>query len=252
MSEAEDPATPAQKPGLAVRAFLIVLPVGLAFMVPISLWIYYKKKYQPEPATSQYAAVLRRDLNADDFTRYARILAQDIGDRSLANPDNLDAAAKFIESTMDFANMGYAVKRQAFEAQGKPVVNLVAELPGKSKPREIVWVFASYDAADASGVSALMCVAHALTGSEHARTVRFAAVMEEAGGVAQLRKAPDGSDEKTHAVISVAPSSQSLAGKLWEPAQMRPFSWNPTAAPDEILERLRDLQRLIEQSADAP
>ena len=145
MNETESTESPPQKAGCTVRAFLIVLPVGLAFMVPISLWIYYQKKYKPAPATSQYAALLRRDLNAEDFARYTRILSQDIGERSLAKPDNLDAAASFIESTMGYDNMGYAVRRQAFEANGKPLVNLLAELPGKSKSKEIVLVLANYD-----------------------------------------------------------------------------------------------------------
>ena len=60
MSATEGPPAPTEKPGCMVRAFIIVLPLGLAFMVPLSLWIYYQKKHQPEAATSQYAAMLTK------------------------------------------------------------------------------------------------------------------------------------------------------------------------------------------------
>jgi hypothetical protein len=249
MNEPQDTSAPPHKPGFMVRAFLIGLPVGLAFMVPISLWIYYQKKHRPAPATSQYAPILRKELNADDFMRYARILAQDIGERSLAQPDHLDAAVRFIESTMDFANMGYNVQRQNFEADGKPLVNLIAELPGRSRPDEIVWVVAGYDAADASGIAALMCVAHALTGTDHARTIRFAAVMQSAGGLTQLRK-DDRPEQKPRTVIALAPTSSSVSGAAWAGAESIPFSISSSEASP--LGRLRELQTLIEKSADQP
>jgi hypothetical protein len=233
-----------------VRAFIIILPLGLSFMVPLSLWIYYQKKHQPEAATSQYAAMLRKDLDADDLTRYARILSQDIGARTLANPDHLDAAASFIESTMGYDNMGYAVQRQAFEARDKPLVNLVAELPGKSKPDEVVLVFASYDEEDALGVSALMCVAHALAGSTHARTIRFAAVMQEAGGFAILKNRGSEGSSNLESIIRVA-SSSSPGEQPPENTSIQAFPITNAGQPGQVLERLQELQRLIEQTADA-
>jgi hypothetical protein len=247
----EETTPPAQKAGCMVRTFIIILPLGLSFMVPLSLWIYYQKKHQPAPATSQYAAMLRKDLDADDFTRYARILSQDIGDRSLANPDHLDAAASFIESTMGYDNMGYAVERQGFESQGKSLVNLVAELPGKSKPDEVVLVCASYDEADATSVSALMCVAHALAGSTHARTIRFAAVMEEAGGFAIVREKGSDGSRTLKSIIRIGPPAQSSQSPA-DSASMQVFPIPNVAQPGQALERLQELQRLIEQTADAP
>lgn len=247
-----EPSTPpAQKAGCMVRTFIIILPLGLSFMVPMSLWIYYKKKHQPAPATSQYAAMLRKDLDTEDFTRYARILSQDIGERSLAKPDNLDAAASFIESTMGYDNMGYAVERQAFETRGKAVVNLVAELPGKSKPDEVVLVFAGYDQADAAGVSALMCVAHALAGSTHARTIRFAAVMEEAGGFGITTKSAAEGASRLRNIIRIGPPSQPRDG-VTENALTQTFPITNPGAPGQLLQRLQELQSLIEQTADAP
>lgn len=257
MSDTEDTASAPMKPGGIVRAFLIVLPLGLAFMVPLSLWIYYQKKHQPEPAASQYAAMLRRELNADDFARYVRILTQDIGERTLAKPDNLDAAASFIESTMGYDNMGYAVQRQAFEAHGKPVVNLLAELTGKSKPDEVVLVLADYDAADATGIAAMMCVAHALTGSGHARTIRFAAVVNArdldvaANGMVQLAQGDASSQRVTRTLVPVGPMFESVPAP-WKQVEVRRFALKLRIAPNEILESLRELKSTIEQAADVP
>jgi hypothetical protein len=195
--------------------------------------------------------MLRKDLDAGDFTRYARILTQDIGERTLANPDHLDAAASFIESTMGFDNMGYAVQRQGFEAQGKPLVNLVADLPGKSKPDEIVLVFASYDQADAAGVSALMCVAHALAGTTHARTIKFAAVMEEGGGFDSLKDKGSESAGTWKSIIRIGPLPASTRQSA-EHGSMQVFSIATAGQPAETLARLQEIQKFIEETADAP
>jgi hypothetical protein len=233
-----------------VRAFIIVLPIGLAFMVPLSLWIYYQKKHQPEAATSQYAAMLRKDLNAEDFARYAQILSRDIGERNLAKPENVDAAASFIESTMGYENMGYAVQRQVFDIQERTAVNLIAELTGKAKPKEVVLVVANYDEADALGIAALMCVAHAFAGTDHARTVRFAAVMSEAGGLKILRDRTSGEGREIRTLISVASELGTAPGELSLTSESKHFAIENSADANASLARLQDLQRLIEQAAN--
>lgn len=260
MSDApQTPDPAAAKPGWLVRAFLIILPVGLAFMVPVSLVIYYQKKHEDKPEASQYASMLRRDLNADDFARYVRILSQDIGERSMEKPENLDAAASFVESTMGYDNMGYAVQRQAFDLRGKPVVNLVAELPGQSKPDELVLVVADYDGANANGISALMCVAHAMTSTSHARTIRFAALMngraEDAAesGLTHLaqREEAVGKDASKTTIISLSSAlAPSLA--LWKYGEVRDQSGLIRPAPSEVLASLEGILAEVSKHADAP
>lgn len=249
-SETTDPSAPVERPTIWVRAFIMVLPIGLAFMVPLSLWIYYQRKYQPEAAASQYAVMLRKDLNADDFARYQRIMTQDIGERTLAHPDNLAAATAFIESTMGYDNMGYAVQRQSFDAKGRPVVNLVAELPGQSKPEEIVLVLAAYDAADVSGIAAMMCVAHALTGTNHARTIRFAAVVNtqepdsSSNGLWRLAQSELNlrSAVKTILPLSAFPAaalaSWTDSGTAVQPVPPLPGNTDPLTALKEIVTQL--------------
>lgn len=245
------------RPSMVVRAFLIVLPVGLAFMVPVSLWVYYQKKYAPPPAASQYAAMLRRELNNDDFARYVRIVTQDIGERSLAKPENLEAAAAFIESTLGYDNMGFAVHRQVFEVEGRPLVNLIAELPGSTKPSEEVLVLAAYDGEDASGLAAMMCVAHALTGTAHARTIRFAAVVNaqepdhDRNGMEQLARTPGAASRSVRTVVSASPLMQSLPS-AWRRAAIQMLPEGIRMMPGPSLDDLRKLKAVIEQASDEP
>ena len=228
------------KPGLAVRLFLIVLPVGLAFMVPISLWIYYQKKNAPPPAASQYAAILRRDLNAADFARYRRILEQDIGDRSTAQPEHLAAAEAFIESTLGYDNMGYAVRRLPFEANGRTLSNFVAELPGTERPHEVILVLAFYDDADASGIAGMLCAAHALTGDPLERTVRFAAVQN--GGLNPLAADRLFSASAVEVILAVCMEPVEEPAS-WSGAELRPFTFQRDV--DENA-RLQELQALVQ------
>lgn len=257
MNEAVDPLLPVEKPTIWVRAFLIGLPLCLAFMVPLSLVIYYQRKHQPEPAASQFAAMLRKDLNAEDFARYQRIMKQDIGERSLAKPENLDAATAFIESTMGYDNMGYAVQRETFEVKGRPLVNLVAELPGKSKPGEVVLVLAAYDASDVSGIAALMCAAHAVTGSEHARTIRFAAVVNAqdpdptSNGLWQLAQSEPNSRVTIKKILPLSLFSESALSS-WKGAEVQQLTALPGLIASESLDALKKIVAEIETASDAP
>jgi hypothetical protein len=252
MNDSEPTAKPEQKAGCLIRAFLIALPVGLGFMVPLSLWIYYQKKHQPVAATSQYASMLRKDLNVDDFARYARILSSDIGERSLTKPENLDAAASFIDSTMGYDNMGYAVQRQSFDAQGGPAVNLVAELPGNKAPNDVVLVFASYAETDARAVAALMCVAHAFAGTQPSKTVQFAAVVSGADALVRLRQKLSDENKTVSAVIAVMSEATTVQDKTQGTAGAKQFQMTKSDDPATVLSKLSELKQSIETSANAP
>jgi len=244
MNQTTTPDSPPQKAGIMVRLFLIALPVGLAFMVPLSLWIYYQKKHRPAPTTSQFAAILRKDVDAADFARYARILSTDVGERTLAKPDNIDAATAFIESTMGYDNMGYVIARQSFDSKGAAGVNLVAELTGQSRPEDVILVVAAFDEPGATAVAALMCAAHALAGTQHARTIRFAAILERGGGlpVALQRVTDDG--RQMLKLIHVGPLPSDA------PSNAEPFLLGPTDPATDPVPRLKELVALIEHSAD--
>lgn len=115
------------------------------------------------------AAELRRDVEA--------LCA--IGPRNTFIPENLAAAAAYIES----AFAGYKVERQQYDAG----VNLIVEIRGTTHPDEIVIVGAHYDSVDdspgaddnASGVAAMLALARKFANTKPARTLRFIAWTNE-------------------------------------------------------------------------
>jgi Zn-dependent M28 family amino/carboxypeptidase len=106
-------------------------------------------------------------------------LAGLIGPRHLGKPAAFAAAAAFVER--ELADAGYAVVRQSYRARGHEVANLVAELPGSKRKKEVVIVGAHYDTVEstpgaddnASGVAVLIEVASMMRHLRLARTVRF-------------------------------------------------------------------------------
>lgn len=112
-------------------------------------------------------------------------LAAEIGERNMQRPEQLEAAARYIEST--FAAQGLAPTRHTYEAEGEDVSNIETEFPGLTLADEIIVVGAHYDSAwgtpgaddNASGVAALLELARMLKGVELKRTVRFVAFVNE-------------------------------------------------------------------------
>lgn len=167
------------KPNFLVRLFVAGLPLGILIMAALSFVVFFHKRNARDGSeSSKYAGMMQRDINAEELTRRAKILSQDIGERSPAQQENLEAAASFVESTMGFDNMGYRVQRHEIMEDGRVVVDISADLTGTSDPESIVLVAASYAGAkddSAAAVSALMSIAHQLTGTRHRRTLRFVA-----------------------------------------------------------------------------
>ncbi|MCM2358307.1 MAG: M28 family peptidase [Geobacteraceae bacterium] len=115
----------------------------------------------------------------DRLRSHVRTLAGEIGERHVWRHRALDRAAGYLEGELRGA--GYAVADQAYTAEGREVRNLEAELRGSSAPEEIIVVGAHYDSVsgspgandNASGVAALIEIAHSLAGWPLPRTVRF-------------------------------------------------------------------------------
>ena len=129
---------------------------------------------------SKNELAIRDQLKTDVFA-----LAGTIGERNLDRYENLTAAAEYISRT--FREMGYAVREQGFEVDGKTVKNLEAELRGETRPEEIVVFGAHYDSVEgcpgandnASGVAALLALARLARQQRYARTLRFVAFVNE-------------------------------------------------------------------------
>lgn len=137
----------------------------------------------PLPPLSPAEADLRERLE-----RHVRRLASGIGERNLWNPARLEAAARHAEEALRSA--GAEPRIEAFELPEPPrgpVRNVLADLPGASRPSEIVVVGAHYDSVqgspgandNATGTAAALEIARLLAGRPLARTVRIALFVNE-------------------------------------------------------------------------
>ena len=119
----------------------------------------------------------------EELRRDVTELAERIGERNVAHPDQLEAASRYIATELGRA--GLVPIPQEFTVRGVPCRNLAAELPGTDP---IVIVGAHYDSAlgtpgaddNASGVAALLALARRLARNRPAgHTVRLVAFVNE-------------------------------------------------------------------------
>lgn len=120
-----------------------------------------------------------------NLRRHVRKLAGQIGVRHAHMRDSLERAAAYVDTQLQ--SYGYETTCQVYEADGTTVRNIIAEVPGETRPGEIVVVGAHYDTdinspgADdnASGVAGLLEMARMYRGLRTERTVRFVAFANE-------------------------------------------------------------------------
>src|SRR5687768_5312614 len=106
-------------------------------------------------------------------------LAGAIGERHLARPAALAAAAEYI--TAQWRAQGYRPEREAFAVEGTACANLVVTRPGRGQAEGILLVGAHYDTVpgspgaddNASGVAGLLELSRAFAALRPERTVRF-------------------------------------------------------------------------------
>lgn len=130
----------------------------------------------PLPELSAAERALATALEAD-----VTALAVGIGERHAGrfHHEALRRAEALLTDKLQAA--GYAVERQAFEARGRTVANLVVERAGATTPGEIVIVGAHYDSAEGTpgandngtGVAATLALARAFAAAAPARTLRL-------------------------------------------------------------------------------
>jgi hypothetical protein len=131
------------------------------------------------PATDELRA-LEHELRS-----YVHMLAGEIGERNVFHYTQLVQAAEYIGKTLSEA--GYEVARQEYEVNGQICENLEAEVRGTERPDEIVLIGAHYDSVkgspgandNATGVAAMLALAHAFSQTPASRTLRFVAFTNE-------------------------------------------------------------------------
>ncbi len=158
--------------------FLVLAAViaALAFMTAMPGASYRG----PPPPLGPGEAAIRRALE-----RHVGVLAGEIGERNLWRPEGLEAGRRYIAGALE--GLGYPVRHRDYEVWGRRVFNLDAELPGRGKPEQIILLGAHYDSVlgcpgagdNASGVAALLELARMLRERGMARTIRFAAFVNE-------------------------------------------------------------------------
>lgn len=112
-------------------------------------------------------------------------LATTIGERNLWHFDRLEQAARYIEEQLK--ECGYEPQAESYEVEGKTCRNIFVEKKGVERPGEIVLIGAHYDTVpgspgandNASGVAALLEIAHLLAEVETRRTLRLVAFVNE-------------------------------------------------------------------------
>src|SRR5207253_10421038 len=126
-----------------VKVFGIVVLVFIAGIA--AAWAVVRILYGTSFRGALPALTLPQTVLASELRRDVTALAR-LGPRSTVFPEALHAAADDVARELGAA--GYAVTRQAFEAEGVVCENVEAELRGASKPDEIVVIGAHYDTVD--------------------------------------------------------------------------------------------------------
>jgi hypothetical protein len=164
-----------------IRFLILGLPVGLIIGGIIAMRLYFRD--DADSAAKAGHGYMRKAITRSDIQSHVEVLAGRIGPRHMGAPDRLNAAARYIESTLGPANLGYKVGRHTYRIGDVECHNLVLEIISTNPERghEIVLVGAHYDSVpttpgaddNASGVAAGISLAQAFAKSEHERTLRF-------------------------------------------------------------------------------
>jgi hypothetical protein len=146
---------------------------------------------EQEPQPSYGPEGTRAEVTPDALREDVAALSLDIGERNLrdeARYRRLGLARDFLVQRLSAT--GLPVRPQRFEVDGREVENLEVEVPGSTRPDELLVVGAHYDSArgspgandNASGVAALLALASVLAapgGPRPACTLRFVAFTTE-------------------------------------------------------------------------
>lgn len=170
------------KRGLIQRAiaYPAVLLLAVLLLWAVSIRMPGKTFEGPlSPLTAEQQA------SSEQLRAHVAMLAGRIGERNYIRSRALDSAATYIHET--FASLGYAVTEQAYDAGGHTCRNIIAGIPGRSRPKEIVLVGGHYDSVtgspgaddNASGTAAVLELARLFRGQPSDRTIQLVAFVNE-------------------------------------------------------------------------
>jgi hypothetical protein len=153
----------------------VVLAIGYQVMIDL------KPRRTPSTTNPRDIAALQHRL-----MHHVRALGDAIGERHLARPHALHAAAEYIRS--EWTRQGLSVSDERFDVAGQSVVNLIVERKGSQRPESIVLIGAHYDTAfgtpgandNGTGVALLLEMTRTLKDeASFPHTVRYVAFVNE-------------------------------------------------------------------------
>lgn len=169
---------------------MIYILLVIAALSVLFLWLRRELRLMTDMPGQSYKGSLRslsieeKEL-ASNLETHVRKLADEIGDRHVARPGTLEAAAEYIAN--EFVTGGFDVHEHVYTIGDYEVKNLEVEIKGSSKPEEVLVVGAHYDTflgspgADdnATGIAAVLEIAKRFRKRNPGRTIRFVAYTQE-------------------------------------------------------------------------
>lgn len=165
-----------------LKAILIAAGAVLVSVVAIGAYLTRMPGKRAETLAALTAA---EQQIRTGLARHVQTLAGEIGERNMRHYRNLTLARDYI--ARELIQLGYEIEQQPFTAEGREVSNIIAEIPGTTRPKEIVIFAAHYDSVfgtpgandDGSGVAAVLEIARLSRGLKPARTLRFVLFVNE-------------------------------------------------------------------------
>lgn len=198
--------------GRWIRAALVLFPAGTVLLGIASFGIWQWKKDREADRSFKYALALKRDISLGGIEKHANLL-RDV----LKQTDALQAVPGYLQSTMGEENMGYAVRRDRYEAAGAECSNIDAELAGKQMPYDVTMILVPYGAGEESaalGLATMLSIAHEVTGLPMLRTLRFATLPRVPGAVEKMAERLRGEGDRVKFLHVLGPMPERLE-EVW-------------------------------------
>ena len=131
-----------------------------------------------EPASKEL--IIKSNLK-----RHIQMFSDTIGERNVFTGDSLKQSAKYIENEFNKANLQIA--RQKYHVESTEVFNIIGEKTGTDKAAEVIIIGGHYDSItnskgandNASGIAAVIELAHLLKDTPTRHTIRFVGFVNE-------------------------------------------------------------------------
>lgn len=167
------------------KLWLVLTTILVALLATLA-WILRMTHMPLKSFTGQLAPLSTEESETSKrLSQHVQYLSETVGERNLPKPGTVEATADYIKMSLEQA--GYGVIEQSYSVQNRQIHNLEARLIGSGSGGETVVVGAHYDSVEgspgandnASGVAAVLELAHLLRGFTPRKTIRFVFFVNE-------------------------------------------------------------------------